>query len=118
MCNGILRSKYELPLNNPKGYYYISNHVVKPHSAFTKVIKDCDLETESEAYLDQSSSNNDIFIKLNVNSTNDATNPETWYLYHNVEVNGNCGGDSFTYNISNGNEDYYKWRLVNPNIPF
>ena len=76
-----------------------------------------DVLTNKPAYLDQSSQDGAIYIKLNVIAYNDAPapHPETWFFYQN-QNNGNCGGDSWNLHIDLSKSSYYKWNIVDPNV--
>ena len=115
-CNGLVRTKYQLPRSNPLGYYYITNDVIRIYSGFAKLISNSELSSSRPAYIDQISSPGDNLFRLDVVDYNIGQTPQTasWYLSYNLN-SGNCGGNAYAGQIDASKPDYFKWNFLDPN---
>ena len=110
-CNGIIRTKYQLPRSNPFGYYYLANDNIRIYGGFAKTILASDLSSSHPAYVDQSTSPGNNLIKIDVLYYGVAA---SWYLRYDLN-SGNCGGNNaFATQIDASKADYFKWNFLDP----
>ena len=111
LCNGLLRTKYQLPRDSPNGYYYVFNDAIRISSAFARVFSLSELNSIKPAYVDSFSSPGDYLIKLDFLDYNVGPTPELRTFF--LTDNGICG-NVFQSHIDPQNDDHSIWKFLDP----